>query len=117
MVLMATDLPDPVVPATSRWGMRARSAMTGSPPMVLPRQRAGLCLEVSRPGGRGGGGGLGGEAGDDGLSADGLAEAEGELVLGGLEVLGGEEFAQVDGLALVVGQLDADGVSALDHGH
>jgi S-DNA-T family DNA segregation ATPase FtsK/SpoIIIE len=27
MVLIATDLPEPVVPATSRWGMRARSAM------------------------------------------------------------------------------------------
>ena len=36
MVLMATDLPEPVVPATRRWGMRARSTITGSPPMVLP---------------------------------------------------------------------------------
>ena len=44
MVLMATDLPEPVVPATSRCGMRARSAITGSPPMVLPRQSASLCL-------------------------------------------------------------------------
>ena len=73
---MATDLPEPVVPATSRCGMRARSAITGSPPMVLPRQSASLCLVV-------------------------------------LEVLGGEQFAQIDGLALVVGQLDADGVAAL----
>ncbi len=38
MVLIATDLPEPVVPATSKCGMRARSAITGSPPMVLPRQ-------------------------------------------------------------------------------
>ena len=38
MVLMATDLPEPVVPAISRCGMRARSTITGSPPMVLPRQ-------------------------------------------------------------------------------
>ena len=38
MVLMATDLPEPVVPAISRCGMRARSTTTGSPPMVLPRQ-------------------------------------------------------------------------------
>ena len=36
MVLIATDLPDPVVPATSRWGMRVRSTITGSPPIVLP---------------------------------------------------------------------------------
>ena len=38
MVLIATDLPEPVVPAISRCGMRARSTITGSPPMVLPRQ-------------------------------------------------------------------------------
>ena len=31
-----TDLPEPVVPATSRCGMRARSATIGSPPMALP---------------------------------------------------------------------------------
>src|SRR5215204_774132 len=48
MVLIATDLPEPVVPATRRCGMRARSAMTGSPPMVLPRHSASLCLEVSK---------------------------------------------------------------------
>ena len=44
MVLMATDLPEPVVPATRRCGMRARSTMTGSPPMVLPSAMASLCL-------------------------------------------------------------------------
>src|SRR6266511_4393837 len=47
MVLMATDFPDPVVPAIKRCGMRARSAMTDSPPMVLPRQSGTalpLCL-------------------------------------------------------------------------
>ncbi len=44
MVLIATDLPEPVVPATSRCGMRARSAMIGSPPMFLPRHKASLCL-------------------------------------------------------------------------
>ncbi len=38
MVLMATDLPEPVVPAMSRCGMRARSTMTDSPPIALPRQ-------------------------------------------------------------------------------
>ena len=35
-VLIPTDLPEPVVPAISRCGMRARSAMTGAPPMSLP---------------------------------------------------------------------------------
>ncbi len=44
MVLMATDLPEPVVPAISRCGMRARSTITGSPPMVLPRQSGSLAL-------------------------------------------------------------------------
>ena len=44
MVLMATDLPDPVVPAISRCGMRARSTMTGSPPMVLPRQSGSFAV-------------------------------------------------------------------------
>ena len=33
---MATDLPEPVVPATSRCGMRVKSAITGSPPISLP---------------------------------------------------------------------------------
>ena len=37
MQLRPTDLPDPVVPATSRCGIGARSAMTGSPAMFLPR--------------------------------------------------------------------------------
>ena len=36
MVLSATDLPEPVVPAISRCGIFARSAITGSPPIVLP---------------------------------------------------------------------------------
>ena len=36
MALMPTDLPEPVVPATSRCGMRARSATTGWPAMSLP---------------------------------------------------------------------------------
>ena len=34
--MTATDLPEPVVPATSRCGMRARSATTGLPAMSLP---------------------------------------------------------------------------------
>ena len=36
MALTPTDLPDPVVPATSKCGMRARSATIGSPPIDLP---------------------------------------------------------------------------------
>ena len=39
MVLIATDLPEPVVPAIRRCGMRARFATTGSPPMSLPSAR------------------------------------------------------------------------------
>ena len=50
MVLMATDLPDPVVPATSRCGMRARSTMTASPPIVLPSAMASLCLDWVKSG-------------------------------------------------------------------
>ena len=53
---------------------------------------------------------------DHRLAADGLAEAKGELLLGVLEILARQQFAQVDGLALVVRQLDADGVAALHDG-
>ena len=34
---MHTDLPEPVVPPTSRCGMRARSTTTGLPAMSLPK--------------------------------------------------------------------------------
>ena len=37
MALMPTDLPDPVVPATNRCGIRARSATTAWPLISLPR--------------------------------------------------------------------------------
>ena len=37
MQLRPTDLPDPVVPATSKCGIGARSAITGSPAIFLPR--------------------------------------------------------------------------------
>ena len=50
MVLIATDLPEPVVPAMSRCGMRARSTTTGSPPMVLPRQSGSLIGELLKSG-------------------------------------------------------------------
>ena len=38
IVLIATDLPEPVAPAISRWGILARSAMTGLP-FQVPAQR------------------------------------------------------------------------------
>ena len=47
-MLIDTDLPEPVVPATSRCGILARSAITGSPPIVLPSESASLALEPSK---------------------------------------------------------------------
>ncbi len=49
MVLIATDLPEPVVPAISRCGIRARFATTGSPPMSLPRARGRAWDESPKP--------------------------------------------------------------------
>ncbi len=40
MALMATDLPEPVVPATSRCGILARSAVTGVAADVLAQASA-----------------------------------------------------------------------------
>ena len=37
IVLIATDLPDPVVPAIKRCGIFAKLATTGSPPMSFPK--------------------------------------------------------------------------------
>ena len=45
MQLRPTDLPEPVVPATSRCGIGARSATTGSPAMFLPRM-IGSCGDL-----------------------------------------------------------------------
>ena len=36
MVLIATDLPEPVVPATKAWGILPKSATIGAPAMSLP---------------------------------------------------------------------------------
>ena len=36
MALIATDLPEPVAPATSRCGIFCRSSTTGLPAMSLP---------------------------------------------------------------------------------
>src|SRR5258708_7595492 len=45
MVLMATDLAEPVVPGIRRCGMGARSTMLDSPPMFLPRQSGSLATD------------------------------------------------------------------------
>ena len=57
-----------------------------------------------------------GDVDDDGLAVDRLAERQRQLGLGGLEIAAGEDLAQIDRLALGVGQLDADGVAAGHHG-
>ena len=49
-------------------------------------------------------------------AADVLAQDQRQLAAGPLEALGAHELPQVDRLALVVGQLDADHVGARDHG-
>ena len=53
-----------------------------------------------------------GEIGDDRLAADRLAERHGKLGLAGLEVTGADQFAEIDGLAALVRQFDADDVAA-----
>ncbi len=45
MVLIATDLPEPVVPAIKRCGMRARSTMMESPPIFLPRHSGSFATD------------------------------------------------------------------------
>ena len=57
-----------------------------------------------------------GEIDDHRLAADGLAERDRQLVAGLRKVLRGQHLAQIDGLALLVGQFDADGVAALHDG-
>ena len=47
MALMPTDLPEPVVPATSKCGIFARSATTGIPAISLPRAKVKGELELS----------------------------------------------------------------------
>ena len=44
IVLIATDFPEPVVPAISRWGILARLATTGPPPISLPSASGRLML-------------------------------------------------------------------------
>src|SRR3989304_3782710 len=53
MLFNATLLPEPVVPATRRCGILARSVTTGLPEMSLPRARVSLdfaALKVSADG-------------------------------------------------------------------
>ena len=45
IALMPTDLPDPVVPATNKWGIFARSTTTGYPAIFLPRHTGSFKLE------------------------------------------------------------------------
>ena len=47
IALTATDLPDPVVPATSKCGMRARSATMGLPAMSLPSAKVSGLADLS----------------------------------------------------------------------
>src|SRR6185436_11420618 len=54
---------------------------------------------------------------DDRLAADGLAKADRQLALHLLEVGTRQHLAQIDGLARLVGQLDADRVAAWNHGN
>ncbi len=42
--LTATDLPEPVAPATRRCGILARSTTTGAPSMSLPSASGSLAL-------------------------------------------------------------------------
>ena len=41
---MATDLPEPVVPAINKWGIFAKSATSGVPPIFFPRASGSPCL-------------------------------------------------------------------------
>ena len=47
MALIATDLPEPVVPATKRCGIEDRSATTAEPLISLPRAIVKGLLESS----------------------------------------------------------------------
>jgi hypothetical protein len=49
MPLTATDLPEPVVPATSRCGILARFTLTGAPLVSLPRQIWSLPPDFLKP--------------------------------------------------------------------
>jgi hypothetical protein len=77
MPLTATDLPEPVVPATRRCGILDRFTLTGAP--LVSRGALGI-----------------------------LAEADLELAARLAEAVVLEDLLQVDGLAILVRDLDAD---------
>ena len=43
-MLIATDFPEPVVPAINKWGIFAKFATIGSPPMSFPKASGSFCL-------------------------------------------------------------------------
>ena len=49
IALTQPDLPDPVVPATSTWGIFARSVQTALPSMPLPSQATSGEVFSGRP--------------------------------------------------------------------
>ena len=57
-----------------------------------------------------------GEIGEDRFAADVLAKRKGQVLAGFLKGFGGQHFAQVNRLALAVGQFDADGIAARHNG-
>ena len=48
MVLRETLLPEPVEPATRRWGILVSSATKGSPAIVFPRERVSMFFEPAK---------------------------------------------------------------------
>ena len=80
MVLIATDLPEPVVPATKQVGHA-------------------------------------GQVHDHRVAADRLAERDRQAMVRLAELFAREKFAQIDGVAALVRQFDADGVAALNNRH
>jgi hypothetical protein len=58
-----------------------------------------------------------GEVNDHRVAADSLAERNRQAMVRFAEILAGEKLTQVDGVAALVRQFDADGVAALNHRH
>ena len=58
-----------------------------------------------------------GQVNDHRVAADGLAERDRQAMIRLAELFAGEKLAQIDGVAALVRQFDADGVAALNHRH
>ncbi len=58
-----------------------------------------------------------GQIDDHRLAADGLAERDRQAMVRLAEIVAGEKLAQIDGVAALVRQFDADGVAALNDRH